>query len=1648
MSVARYAWFLIPLAGCGLLEPKDTVDSGGSGTTGAPITAAIEPANPLSTDALTVTVDGATGAIDYLWSVNGSPESGVDGADVEASLTAKDEIWSVVVTDTETGQTATAAVTVLNAPPTLLDVTIEPAEPGSGEDLVALVEASDPDADSLTYTYAWTVNGAAYAGTTDTVSASNTSRADQWTVTVTASDGEFVTSEQTAGVTVANALPVITAATLTPESVYTDLSIEAVVEAEDDDEDEIVLTYAWTVNGKTVQESTDAILDSALFVKHDMVGVTITPNDGAEDGAPMALGPIEVLNSVPTIASVTLPEEVFAADEVTCTWSEFTDTDADADVSTVRWLVDAKEVATGPTISGLFVRDQELTCEVTPFDDDEPGAPISASVIVSNSAPTIGSASISPDPARAEDDLLCSYTDFVDPDGDVDRTTFRWIVDSTVVGTTDTLASGAYDSGDSVTCRVTPSDGALDGPAIFVSVVIDNTTPSVTDVQITPDPATARDTLTCSWNFVDADGNPDQSTVEWLVNGLSAGTGPTLAAATAVRDDVVECLVTPNDGFVDGVASSTSIVMENALPRALSAAITPNPAYITSELTCGYTFSDSDGDADASFIEWFVNGVSTDTGPVLAAGEAVKGDLVECTITPNDGLGDGTAVTANRTISNSLPTLTSVVIDPLTAVVGDTLTCTPSGFADADGDADATTIAWFVGPGQIGTGPTLSSGFVGGDTVTCRATPADGTAAGVALNASIVIDNTAPELASATISPASPTAASTLTCDWDGFVDVDGDADLSTVAWTINGTAAGTGPTLAAGGFVRDDLVVCEVTPFDGGLVGTPVSASVVIGNAAPSLTQARITPSTAFTDDDLTCVAVGFTDIDGDADNTTLEWRVDGSLVGTGSTLASSEFVRAQTVQCTATPNDGLVDGVSRSASVVISNTLPTLSSAAITPDPADGNDDLTCVAAGFFDLDGDPDNTQFSWQINGTPAGTGSVLSGGYVDGDTVRCTATPNDTVGNGTGVSDVIVIVDAPPAVASLNFTPSPVRTETNVTASVVASDVDLDPVTLAYQWRVNGAILGVTTSSLNGLLYFDRDDTVEVTVTPTAGGLTGAAAVLSVVVANTPPPQPTVTFSDVDPVGGEDDIVCQVAASADVDSDAVTYSIRWTRNGANYSGPRTTTTWTNDTIAAASHVPGDQWVCTATPNDGLENGTAGTASVTSQDQYRGWGTGSSSLTSADHELVGAGISVAAGGDVDEDGLPDMVLGEAGANMAYVMTGASMSSAGATVNLASSAPVRLFTSTGTDMAGRSVAMGDIDGDLVDDVVVGAPGAAAAGGLNGRAFVIYGDSLVSGDLAVRADVVLTAASYGAGLASTGFGDAMDLGGDYDGDDMADLVIGAPQYNDGVDANGAVFVFSGVTLASASTLNAGDADAALVGGVGAAGTSAVWAGDVDGDGLDDLLVGDMDGGAAWLAYGDGLSGIMGFADADHRFTNSAELGAGLAGGLDFDGDGRSDVMIGDSGDSAGGAGAGAVFVITSSSLLGAARELPVSLIAHATFRGAVGAELGYSLATGGDVDADGEADLLMGAPSAAAGAGTAYLWLGADLDVSGVVLASAGEHAFSGGPAEGVGARVAFGGDINQDGLDDLLFPQYGSLADDAVSAGGTWVMLTPHY
>ncbi len=345
----------------------------------------------------------------------------------------------------------------------------------------------------------------------------------------------------------------------------------------------------------------------------------------------------------------------------------------------------------------------------------------------------------------------------------------------------------------------------------------------------------------------------------------------------------------------------------------------------------------------------------------------------------------------------------------------------------------------------------------------------------------------------------------------------------------------------------------------------------------------------------------------------------------------------------------------------------------------------------------------------------------------------------------------------------------------------------------------------------------------------------------------------------------------------------------------------------------------------------------------------------------------------------------------------------------------------TDSGDDIGSALANTGDLDSDGYDDILVSCVYYHVLGFTpNTRAaYLINGPVSGNVDLNSSATAELLSENAGdiAGYSLVGLGDQ-------DGDGFGDVAVGAPQYGgSGGSYPGAAYVLNGPLSGSISL---GTSDAFITDAYSAIqefGHDIASAGDVDDDGFPDLLIGSD--GATWLFSGP-LSGSLSTAHATARLLGTNQ--PVLADGHDLDGDGLSDVVVGDFSRSEAYVLLGPVSGSTS---LSGAADAVVPIPSWGSQR--------PRLCAGGDFDGDGHPDIAASFPLADdhdTNVGEVYLFHG---PLSSMHLASAPDATLVGETASAcAGNGLAIPGDLDHDGTDDI--------AIGAPWGGMSYVVLGP--
>ena len=424
----------------------------------------------------------------------------------------------------------------------------------------------------------------------------------------------------------------------------------------------------------------------------------------------------------------------------------------------------------------------------------------------------------------------------------------------------------------------------------------------------------------------------------------------------------------------------------------------------------------------------------------------------------------------------------------------------------------------------------------------------------------------------------------------------------------------------------------------------------------------------------------------------------------------------------------------------------------------------------------------------------------------------------------------------------------------------------------------------------------------------------------------------------------------------------------------------------------------------------------------------------------------GYSVSDAGDVNGDGLADVVVGAyrettgTTSGAVYVLFGKNNSATIDVSNLGDSG-YKIYNSATTSRLGTSVSqIGDLNGDGLADLLI------SGNNTNGRAYVVYGKTTTT-------DIDLANLTADQGFSMTGPSDVL-IGkwvsaGDIDGDGIDDIMVS----NSSSSAVSSTYVVFGKSITTATTnidltkVIENDQGLILKGVSGTSfGNSIAYIGDVNGDGKGDMLISasttknetkpTQNDGTAYVVYGTDtaqtidistLSASQGYKITGPIPTETAVTSVqfaqyvGAAG--DVNADGIADMIIGSSSSAAYGYKAYVVFGKegTNTTNVDVTNLGSNGFVIQSNTNGVVG--LGSSVSYAGDINGDGLADVIVGASSG----NQAYVVYGktdtTTVDIDQVANGIGGFVINGGISSSSTGISVSYAGDVNGDGFDDLI-------------------------
>ena len=521
------------------------------------------------------------------WSKNGIHQTQHDGLlTLSNSHTVRGDEWQVSITPSD-GQDFGATehsdtITVLNSPPIIGSVSLTPANPTSDDDVAAaVIGQNDQDGDSLTFEYRWYLGGNLQDGLNNlTVLPSYATRnGDMWEVEVRANDGQNLSSwvrsvQLSIGGQASNTPPAVTSVTLSPTNPTTIDSLEVSLTSTDAESDTITDThYRWLKDG-LMTGITSSSIDSVLTTKGESWVVEARVYDGMDWSSWVASSPVMILNTAPTLETVTISTTEAFTDENITLDALMSDADEDSLTMRIKWYLDGvlqPEIENEATLSSMSTSKGNVwTAVVQAYDGEEQSSQSQTlSVSILNSAPIV---TLGLNEEVTSQDNLSLTTEIVDADDDaVEIVSIEWLRNSFREGALDgeTVVPASYlGPGQEWSVEVVVSDGEATVLSES-SVVVENAAPIAQILVLTEKLyAGERVVLTGSQSF-----DPDNSIVAYQWSWASgSSTGVELSLLMPESNGLeITLVVTDASGAINSTTTTLNPIPALSCPVLTSA---------------------------------------------------------------------------------------------------------------------------------------------------------------------------------------------------------------------------------------------------------------------------------------------------------------------------------------------------------------------------------------------------------------------------------------------------------------------------------------------------------------------------------------------------------------------------------------------------------------------------------------------------------------------------------------------------------------------------------------------------------------------------------------------------------------------------------------------------------------------------------------------------------------------------------------------------------------------------------------------------------------------------------------------------------------------------------------------------------------------
>ncbi|MBI5511202.1 MAG: VCBS repeat-containing protein [Deltaproteobacteria bacterium] len=751
-----------------------------------------------------------------------------------------------------------------------------------------------------------------------------------------------------------------------------------------------------------------------------------------------------------------------------------------------------------------------------------------------------------------------------------------------------------------------------------------NTAPQRPEIKLSPETPRTTDTLEVAVSRAssDADGDRIEYRQAWLKNDRPQRlpvTATRVEPSLTVKNEVWQVIVVPFDGEIEGAPATASVQIRNTPPADFKVALEPAAPRIDDVATVKIARAapDADGDVVTYTYRYSIDGAPFALADTLASvppRALRKHQRLEVEVTAHDDQEPGAKASVVATAVNTAPPAPTVVIWPPHPKTADDLVLgLAKEVADADRDAVRLKHQWAKDGLKVELPTTVASQETKkGQRWSLTVTPFDGEADGAAVTVETRIENSPPTRPDvdlpryqfATDEPITPRIRV-------AAKDDDGDALTLRYLWRRDGKPAGFRDNkagLAAADTKKGEQWEVAILATDGEVDGPLATLRFGIRNTPPAAPEIALSlERPTVTEQSEVKIVREASDKDGDTLTYRYRWYRDDVAMSawaqSKSALAAGDARKGQHWRVEVKAFDGDEEGEAAVAELWVQNHVPAPPRLAIEPAAPRATDNLTCKrTVDGTDPDGDLLSYRSRWLVDGQPAplapGQDSVPAARTKKGQSWQCEMAAFDgELVAAVARSAPVTVANTPPERPVATITPASPGTEADLVCALSrpAVDADLDPLTYAFAWTVDGkryaataapGAKGAAPSSVVSAAATKRGETWQCEVTVSDGSATSGPVLAKTVVRNSAPTPPRVKVTPEGPRPGQE-LACVIdAESKDIDGDPVHYRYVWSKDGV-----------AQPFSPSSTNVPGrlvklnDLWRCEVTPADNAANGAA-------------------------------------------------------------------------------------------------------------------------------------------------------------------------------------------------------------------------------------------------------------------------------------------------------------------------------------------------------------------------------------------------------------------------------------------------------------------------